>query len=167
MVARRRKRAKKEERPGDKYIRQFKKGIRQRGQSGWSYPADPPPVEADPPFAAAMPEFPAFFGTARPRPGKQPEPRPLAIEEEERLPLARQGQPIPLPSEEPAEGRQPDSPPEMICPLHGEPCLGPHCAWFDGISQCSITNLVENTSRLIGQISGLKALIEYVSKVDE
>jgi len=165
MVARRKK-YKKPERPGDKYLRQFKRGIRKRGQQRQEYPANLsfPVAHADPP-ASPMPEFPLFFGPTRPGPACEAGPRPFR--EEEEAPSARLGQPTPLSPNEPIKREQLDSPPEMICPLHGEPCLGPHCAWFDRISQCSITNLVEGISTLSGQISGLRKFLEYILMQDE
>lgn len=48
-----------------------------------------------------------------------------------------------------------------VCPLLGQECLADFCVWWDGISRCSLVNLVQETSALAGRLQGLQDWLQY------
>lgn len=51
-----------------------------------------------------------------------------------------------------------------LCPLIGQPCLGPQCEWWDGLNACSLKSLLSKQSEIVGRLSSLINLLEYLGK---
>ena len=211
MVRRRRRRrvSRKRERPGDKYFKEYERGLRSTQGSVPGPPAPRPTpmiLPGEPPKrrvpARSLPtEFPEKPLAKSPPPvvpsssvGSEPRSPQLSVgcrvtpgvKEKVLMPdLDQSPRPVPVPAHSvPPQGKPPPAQAERgfpyvetdaqeealparvgpVCPLLGDPCLGPDCQWFDGISKCSVLSINESLSHLISLMNSLHAFLEYWKK---